>query len=439
MSPANRLTIDDSNFFREAVGENGLRTADLEQQAPRLEDLRKRLKEGRDKGESGFFGLPFQPEHLEVSRHWGERITSRFGQLLVLGMGGSSLGGEMLVHCLGGSEPRVEVRFLDNVDPERMEETLAGIRWSRCCVLAVSKSGGTAETLAQLLALLPRLERAVGRARVPEHLVALTESSGGALGRIAADLGAPVVRHPPVGGRYSVLSPVGLIPGYAAGADVEGLVAGAESMAERCLAEGMEANPAFRGGTAQYLLAERGLTQSVQLPYYERLDKVTSWYRQLWAESLGKLDAEGAHRGLTPVRAMGATDQHSQLQLYLQGPRDKQFTFFLAEGLEGAGSRIPSRYVDLEAVAPLAGHTVGELLSAELRATRETLARNGRPSRTLRFAALDAPLLGELIMLLEVETVVVAELLGVDPFDQPAVEESKVLTREYLAGMAGPG
>ena len=435
MSAANRLIIDDANFFKEAVADRGLTVGELEGLEPRLENLRARLRQGRDRGDPAFFGLPFQAEHLEEARRWGERITTGYEQLVVLGMGGSSLGGEMLIHCLGGSEPPVEVRFLDNVDPERMEATLAGVHWSRACVLAVSKSGGTAETLAQLLTILPRLERAVGRPRVRDHLIALTENPDGALGRIADDIGAPIVRHPAVGGRYSVLSPVGLIPGFAAGADVEGVVAGARAMAERCLAEGIVDNPAFRGGVAQYLLAERGMTQSVQLPYYERLDKVTSWYRQLWAESLGKLDAAGAHRGLTPVRAMGATDQHSQLQLYLQGPGDKQFTLFFADDLEHGGGRIPEGYAHLDAVAPLAGHTVGELLSAEFQATRETLARNGRPSRTLRFPALDATALGELIMLLETETVVVAELLGVDPFDQPAVEESKVLTREYLARM----
>jgi glucose-6-phosphate isomerase len=232
-----------------------------------------------------------------------------------------------------------------------------------------------------------------------------------------------------------VLSPVGLIPGYAAGADVAGLVAGARSMAERSLAADIHDSPAFWGGAAQYLLARRGLSQSVQLPYYERLDKVTSWYRQLWAESLGKLDADGAHRGLTPVRAMGATDQHSQLQLYLQGPRDKQFTLYFAEELARAGGRVPEDHADLGAVAPLAGHTMGELLKAEFQATRETLTRQGCPNRTLGFDRLTAGVLGELIMLLELETVVVAELMGVDPFDQPAVEEGKHLAREYLARM----
>ena len=429
------LTIDSTNLFADAVGEHGLDPDEVAAQGERLAPLRERLASEADGSAPGFFGLAFTNHHAEEARRWGQWVTTHFDHLLVLGMGGSSLGGEMLVHCLGGDEPAVDVRFIDNIDPERMEATLAGVALGRTCVLAVSKSGGTAETLAQLATILPRLERAVGAARVADHVIALTESPDGALGQIASARGIPVVHHPAVGGRYAVLSPVGLIPAYAAGVDVAGVVAGARAMAERSLAADIHDSPAFWGGAAQYLLARRGLTQSVQFPYYERLDKVTSWYRQLWAESLGKIATDGAPSGLTPVRAMGATDQHSQLQLYLQGPRDKQFTLFFAEELARRGDRIPEDDAHLDAVAPLAGHTVGELLKAEFQATRETLTRQGRPNRTLAFDRLTAEVLGEMIMLMELETVVVAELLGVDPFDQPAVEEGKHLAREYLARM----
>jgi glucose-6-phosphate isomerase len=441
VSASRRLIVDTENLFTEAVGEAGVRPEAVSELGPRLADLRGRLAAAREGGEPTFFGLPFDPAHLETAREWGGYLTTRFHTVIVLGMGGSSLGGEMLARCLGrqvaGRTGYPQVRFIDNVDPDRMEAELDGIEWGGTAVLAVSKSGGTAETLAQLLTLIPRMERALGRPALAEHLVAVTENAEGALGRVARDLHAPVVHHPPVGGRYSVLSPVGLLPGYVAGVDVEGLVAGAARMAEACLSEDMADNPALWSAGAQYLLGETGRTQSVYLPYFERLDWVTRWFRQLWAESLGKLDAEGHHRGLTPVRALGATDQHSQLQLYLQGPTDKQFTLLMADDLAHAGDRIPERWSEESAIAPLAGHTVGELLTAELQGTRETLTRNGRPNRTLRLPTLDAGTLGELIMLLEVETVAVAELLGIDAFDQPAVEESKVLTREYLAQMRG--
>ncbi|HKL78504.1 MAG TPA: glucose-6-phosphate isomerase [Gammaproteobacteria bacterium] len=437
MTAANRLMIDMSNFFADAVGEDGVREADVEALSPRLDDLRPRLERWYQAEEPSFFHLPFESEHVETVYEWGQEITAGFRQLLVLGMGGSSLGGEMLVNCLGGSEEFSDVLFIDNVDPVRIEETLEGIEWSDTMVLAISKSGNTAETLAQLLTLLPQMERAIGARAVKDHLVVITEDESGGLAEVAHRLKAPIVPHPPVGGRYSVLSAVGLLPAYVAGVDVEGVVDGAASMAERCLNSDMRDNPAFWGGATQYALAEKGKNQTILMPYFERLNKVGSWFRQLWAESLGKLDADGRHRGLTPARAIGATDQHSQLQLYLQGPADKQFTLFIADEMIYYGDRIPARFKDIPAVSPLAGHSVGELLAAEFMATRETLTRNNRPNRTIRMPALDAFTLGELIMLLEVETVVVAELLGVNPFDQPAVEEGKVLTRDYLARMEG--
>jgi glucose-6-phosphate isomerase len=210
-------------------------------------------------------------------------------------------------------------------------------------------------------------------------------------------------------------------------------MAGARAMAERCLAPDLEANPALLQGAAQYLHGERGRTLSVQMAYADRLRPVTLWYRQLWAESLGKHDGGGRARGLTPIDAHGVTDQHSQLQLYLAGPDDKQFTFLVDPALRRQGARIDARFAALPAVAPLAGHTTGELFLAEFDATRETLTRRGRPNRTLSLGPEPAAV-GELILLLETETVVVAELLGIDPFDQPAVEEGKVLAREYLSG-----
>ena len=168
------------------------------------------------------------------------------------------------------------------------------------------------------------------------------------------------------------------------------------------------------------------------MTYCDRLRPELRWFRQLWAESLGKHDRHGRARGLTPVLAHGVTDQHSQLQLYLAGPDDKQFTFLTSPSLSRSGTRIPERFMDIPEVAILAGHTMGELFAAEFESIRTTLTRHGRPHRTLALMPDDPFALGELIVLIEMETVVVAELLGVDPFDQPAVEEGKVLAREYL-------
>jgi glucose-6-phosphate isomerase len=286
------------------------------------------------------------------------------------------------------------------------------------------------ETLGQFLAVLPELEARL-KERLAQHVLVITENPQGALHRLAEELGIEVLAHPAVGGRYSALSVVGLLPAAIAGVDVAQLLAGARHMADRVCHTEMEHNPAFLQGAAQYLHAERGRRLSVQFVYADRLLPVTRWYAQLWAESLGKRDASGAHQGLTPLSARGCTDQHSQVQLYLDGPDDKQFTFIVSPEIKHQGPRVPDRARNFDALQPLAGHTLGEMFYAEFEATRATLARRRRPNRSF-YIPRDAHAIGELIVLLEMETVVVAELLGVDPFDQPAVEDGKRLAWEYL-------
>jgi len=260
----------------------------------------------------------------------------------------------------------------------------------------------------------------------------ITENPSGALAQVASELEIEIIAHPPVGGRFSVLSVVGLLPAAVAGVDIGTLLAGARKRAEECSAEKMEDNPAFYQATAQFLHAREGRNICVMMPYVDRLRPLGLWYRQLWAESLGKRDRQGRPRGLTPTLAMGATDQHSQLQLYLDGPDDKQFTLLADPALMSEGARISDRFARLPAVKPLVNHTVGELLLAEYRATRETLTRRGRPNRAVTLDTRDPAAIGALLLQLELETVIVAELLGVDAFDQPAVEDGKRLAREYL-------
>lgn len=395
--------------------------------SPQLDGLRRQLRDWRRGEPFSFYRLPFADETRAIRAH-AAGITQRFARTFVFGIGGSSLGGEMLVRNLGNrAHP---VRFFDNIDPSTLAE-LERADWHDSALLVISKSGNTAETLAQFLSLLPRLEDELGT-RLHEHVRVITENRDGDLARIATDLGIEIIAHPPVGGRYSVLSVVGLLPAAIAGVDVAALLAGARTMAEECGQDDMLENPAFFNGAAQYLHAECGRSICVFMPYADRLRPLGLWYGQLWAESLGKHDPQGRARGLTPALAMGATDQHSQLQLYLDGPDDKQYTL-LADPLLGTGGlRVPQRYAGLPATAPLAGHTTGELLLAEFRATRETLTRHARPNRTFQLDTRNPAAIGALILLLELETVVVARLLNIDPFDQPAVEESKMLARQYL-------
>jgi len=423
-----QLAIDPSAMFAERLGANGIQRDKLLALSPRLDGLRERLAGADNIRTPAFLNLPYVTDTAAIARH-GEALARRFARTRVFGIGGSSLGGEMLVRTLGRDTHPIQ--FYDNIDPTTLAE-LDRADWRDTLLLVISKSGDTVETLSQLLAVLPRLERELGPVGLREQILVITENPAGAIYRLAQELGLEILPHPPVGGRYSVLSVVGLLPAAIAGVDIAALIGGARSMADRCRDRNLETNPAFFNGAAQYLHAQQGRHLCVQMVYADRLRPISRWYRQLWAESLGKHDAQGRAHGLTPIEAHGVTDQHSQLQLYLQGPDDKQFTFLVDPSLRAHGAFIPDRFRSIPAVASLVGHTTGELFLAEFDATRETLTRHGRPNRTLSLAMNDPVSIGELIMLLEMETVVVAELLGIDPFDQPAVEEGKLLVWEYL-------
>ena len=428
MHAESALAIDMSGMLTPQASARTVTADEIRALAPKLGDLAPRLDGWRRAEPFSFFTLPFATDATSI-RQRARDLAQRCRKTIVFGIGGSSLGGEMLACILGdGAHP---VQFFDNVDPTTLAR-LDAVDWNDTLLLVISKSGNTAETLSQLLTVLPAIEHSTGAARLRDRILVITENRDGALARIAQELGLEILPHPAVGGRYSVLSIVGLLPAALAGVDIAAVLNGARRMAERCLAPDLEQNPAFWHGAVQYLHAQRGRTVSVQMIYADRLRTLVYWFRQLWAESLGKHDARGVARGLTPVSAFGVTDQHSQLQLYLDGPDDKQFTLITDPGLRAQGSRVDARFAHLPEVAPLAGHTTGELFHAEFEATRTTLERHHRPVRRLTLSAGDAAAIGEYIMLMEVETIVVAHLLGIDPFDQPAVEEGKILAREYL-------
>lgn len=424
LSPASTLTLDDASFLSPPVNRDaidGLR--------PCLDPLLQRLetwwREGRG---DNYLGLARQSGELEKAITWSHRIRGRANRLVVFGIGGSSLGAEMLIHALAGDG--LPVSFHDNVDPESLA-SLALLDWRECFLLVVSKSGATAETLMQFLSTLPLLEAQLGK-HLSERVAVITENLEGDLARIADDLELPIIPHPPVGGRFSVMSVVGLLPAAVAGVDVAGVWQGAAAMGARCCLGEMDDNPGLRLGAAQYLHAREGRPLSVMMSYGDRLHRVSAWFAQLWGESLGKRSAGGDRLGLTPISARGVTDQHSQLQLYLDGPADKQFTLLYDTALAREGRLVPERFRELAAVHPLVGRGSGELFAAEFMGTRDTLIHCGAPVRTLAMAGRQPGALGELIMLLETETVVVAELLGVNAFDQPAVEEGKRRARAYL-------
>jgi glucose-6-phosphate isomerase len=329
---------------------------------------------------------------------------------------------------------------LDNVDPDETAALLGRLDPERTLVNVISKSGTTGESMAGYLVVRERLAFILGEAALKDHLVFTTDPTGGALRKIGESLGVPMFDLPSgAGGRFSVLSAVGLLPAALTGMDVQGLLAGAQDMAEWIESTQGWENPACTFAGVQFL-EDTGLGRcvSVMMPYSARLRDVAGWYRQLWAESLGKAtDRQGqtVNVGPLPVKALGVTDQHSQLQLYAEGPDDKVITFIGVDEFTETVT-IPVPGPEAAALSYLGGHTLAGLLWAEQKSTAWALAQRGRPSLTITLPRVDAFSVGALLYLLEVATAIAGELYDVDAFDQPGVELSKEATYA-LMGRSG--
>ncbi len=445
------LSLDYGRMMAEAIGaEHGLRPAELRAAAPRARAAVNAVAAASRAGALGFAKLPFARAVADEVRRVADEIASEVDDFVVLGIGGSALGAialhaalnhpfhNLLPRAKRRNRPRVFV--LDNVDPEPQAGALDLLDPARSAVNVVTKSGATAETMAQCLVFLRAMRRRLGAAAMRRRIVATTDPERGALRALAAREGYRIFSVPPdVGGRFSVLSPVGLLPAAVSGIDIEGLLDGARAAHEACLVPDLSANPAMALALLHHLsCADRGKTIAVMMPYVNALSGVADWFRQLWAESLGKrFDRAGTvvHAGQTPVKALGATDQHSQIQLYMEGPPDKVITFIGVREYR-RGLRIPASPVDDDALAYLGGKTMEDLIRAEQRATALALARAGRPSMTITLDRLCARTVGMLLYTFQMQTAIAAELFGINAFDQPGVEDGKKLT---YAMMGRPG
>ncbi len=363
--------------------------------------------------------LPAQRKDIDQIEQIARDIRRQSKGLLVLGTGGSSLGAQTL--CALSNDP-FPICFCDNMDPHTLEQFLQREDCAQWHVLAISKSGTTVETITQLLLCLSVLESAWGVDGMAQRVHVITEPGERPLRTLAQQYGISVLDHEPnLGGRYSVLSAVGLLPAAVAGLDIAALRAGAGEVMQSCL---HDASPAPLGGALWQAAYMSTHPLSVLMPYCDRLSVLGAWYRQLWAESLGK---QG--KGSTPIRAVGATDQHSQLQLYLDGPKDKIFTLITLPHA-GHGPRIDTR--GMAGFEYLHGRRSGEVMASLQHGTIETLTRHKLPLRILELQRLDEHTLGALLMHYMIETMLCARLIGVDAFDQPAVEQGKQLARDYL-------
>jgi len=429
--------------------EHGLPRARLADLSRRFKDVQAEVRRRRGQGEYGFYRLGDQAQAVQSIRGFAEGVGQAFDHVLVLGIGGSALGMKALLNSLKrpawnelddeGRDFFPRLTVLDNVDPTSVAETLRRIDPRRALVNVISKSGGTAETMAQYLVVRAWLEEALGPAAA-RHLVFTTDPKKGALREIAQREGIAALEVPPdVGGRFSVLSPVGLLPAALVGIDIEGLLAGARRALARSDSDDLRANPAALYSALHWSAdTSLGARIHVAMPYTDRLRELAEWYRQLWAESLGKaVDRRGqaVHCGPTPVGAVGATDQHSQVQLFMEGPYDKVITFFHVEQ-PGEDVQIPALAGLPTDLAYLGGQSMAKLLQAEYHATSAALARMGRMSCSIHIPALTPEALGELIMFFQLATGYAGVWYGVDPFDQPGVELGKKLT---FAAMGRPG
>jgi glucose-6-phosphate isomerase len=444
-----RLVLDYNNMLRRRLGRHGVEDAQLDELAGRFPGVLARVQAAREANTLGFFDLPHQHELVDNIRAFAEGVGQAFDTTVVLGIGGSALGAAALQQALlkpHWNELTDEAReyyprlyILDNIDPTTIGPLLGRLDLRRTLVNVVSKSGSTAETMAQYLIVRERLMAELDDA-YRRHLLFTTDAQKGVLSRIAAEESIPVLPVPPnVGGRFSVLSPVGLLPAALVGIDIDALLAGAAEMDERCSTSDFFANPAALFAGLQYLAHTRANASiHVMMPYSDRLFGMADWFRQLWAESLGKrVDRQGrdVFLGPTPVKALGATDQHSQVQLYMEGPFDKTVTF-LALRAGPVDLPIPSAYPAVDELGYLGGHTLGHLLDVERRATRAALTANGRMNMTIELPELGAGSIGQLLMMLQIATVYAGELYDVNALDQPGVELGKQLTYG-LMGRAG--
>ena len=446
------LEFNCKNVTAHVIGEeNGL---NLEQEfdnfAEKISHIINDLNSRKDKPGQWlqWMNLGYNEETVWLVKEYAAMVQGRFDNILVLGIGGSALGGMAVCEALLkpywnqlSEEQRnglPKIYFLDNIDPDQFNGLLDFLDLKRTLVNVITKSGSTAETMAQFMIVKDRLEKELGDDYV-RNIVATTDKNVGILRQISNEEGYKTFVVPDdVGGRFSVFSAVGLLPFALVGIDIEELMQGVKDMDLALKNTDIRHNIAAQNALIHYLMdTQKGKNLSVMMPYSSKLKYISDWYVQLWAESLGKnkdLDGNDVNVGQTPIKALGVTDQHSQIQLYNEGPNDKVINFIRIKEFDTT-LEIPKIF-EYTGVGYLGGKTINELLNAEAESTKVALIDYQRPNVTITLQKADAYHLGQLIYMLEVQTAIAGALYNINTFNQPGVEQAKNYTFA-LMGRAG--
>lgn len=412
-----------SNMMTEILEEKGISVRQVEALRDRIDKAHKEIIQRRWP-ELAFLDLISQDtSEIKNTAGW---IRNNADDFLILGIGGSALGPRSILDALSPfhnlrKKPRVFI--YDNVDPQTLKTILSVIDIKKTIVNVITKSGSTAETMASFMVLWDEITKTTGGI-AKDRIIATTDPEKGNLRKIAGDKGFRTLTIPSgVGGRYSVLSPVGLLLAEVIGIDCNGLLEGAKDIHDRCSEHEVWKNPSYLFGSLLYLMdKEEKKNINVMLPYADSLKHLSEWFCQLWAESLGKLGT-----GMTPYPSLGTVDQHSQLQLWMEGPEDKVFIFLKIMDY-GTDIRIPEVFKEVEGIGYLGGHLLSELINSEEESTELALAKNKRPNMTIRIPSIDPYHMGQLFYFFEIATAFTGFLYGVNPFNQPGVEEGKSFT-----------
>ena len=434
----NRIRLDVNLMMEDSIGARGISRQALNDMMPRLKAAYEMVEANRGKGMQGWMDLPYnQDAILTAIEDTARRIRGEFEAFVVLGIGGSALGPAAVQQALNhlhynelpaGKRGGPRLYIEDNIDPERMAALLDVIDLKKTCFNVITKSGGTAETMSQYLIVTDALKAACGD-DWKKHILITTSETKGFLIKIAKREGFKTFYIPDgVGGRFSELCPVGLIAAAVCNIDIRAMLTGARDMDERCKTDDVFQNPALLDAGLMMLAFDKGANMSVMMPYADSLKLMADWYAQLWAESLGKnvtLDGKPCHVGQTPIKTLGVTDQHSQLQLYTEGPFDKVITFLKVNDFR-ATTNIPHGCDDIPTIAFLGGKSHNQLIEAERQGTEYALYKAERMCQVIELPEVSAYTIGQLLYFFELVTAYAGAMLNINTFNQPGVEESKV-------------